>query len=286
MKIRLLLIVFCACLTKLIFAQTTVTIVNPSFEFPGDSNKLKCDFNLIKGFGWKIDSCKDSGREDSTKFGDPASANVAFDGGRVGYTDNQDMHIYQAVDVVPAAGALYTLTAEARASYPLADSTIARVYFSYYSGTDISKRKIVDSASLMLNTGAPEWQLIKLSHDFSSLFAGKHVVIEFGGYYSVAGTASWMYWDMFKLTKAKSLSIPSQQILFSVFPNPSSGLFQLTTEINSKVNYDVFDITGKLLKSGYFNKNYNLDLSSYSKGVYFLKLNSTGLNQDIKLVLH
>jgi hypothetical protein len=284
MKTRLLLLFFCASITRLLFAQTDFPIVNPSFEFPGDSNKLKCDFNNLKGYGWKIDSCMDSGREDSTKFGDPASANVAFDGGRVGYTDNQDPHTYQVVDIVPATGALYSLTAEARASYPLSDTTEARIFFSIFSGTDTAKRTIVDSAALMLITATPDWQEVKLTHDFPSNYAGQHVCIEFGGYYSAAGTSSWMYWDMFTLKKGKSLSIPSQQVLYSAYPNPSKGIFQLTTGF-SNVNFDVYNVTGKLLISGHFNQNISLNMSEFSKGIYFLKLKSSGLNQNVKLIL-
>lgn len=55
---------------------------------------------------------------------------------------------------------------------------------------------------------------------------------------------------------------------FKVFPNPSdSGVFYF----NEKYAYKIYSTTGKLIKSGFDSK---VDLSSFSKGMYFLKIQS------------
>jgi len=291
MKKQLLLLIFCAGLTRLMIAQTNVPIINASFEYPSSPAKIQCNFNDIKGFGWRIDTCADAGREDSTKFGyDPAnSVKVAFDGNNVGYSHNQDPHIYQIVDVVPAEGATYSLTTQAQASYPLSDTTDARIYFSVFSGTDTTKRTLVDSTSYMLNTATPLWELVSLNHTFqaSSADAGKHLCIEFWNYYSTVTSGSWTYWDMFILKKSGAAAIRSGILAESalVFPNPSNGIFNVKANFNGKYNADVYDVLGKKLTSVELKPQDVLNLSGFSKGVYLLKLNSAEKSCLIKLII-
>ncbi|QMU64904.1 MAG: T9SS type A sorting domain-containing protein [Flavobacteriaceae bacterium] len=75
---------------------------------------------------------------------------------------------------------------------------------------------------------------------------------------------------------------------FTVFPNPGSeGIFAIRfNEEFSKKHIQIFDISGRLLFS--FEKNtqsVRMDLSSYAKGVYFVKITShTNLYKVVKLI--
>ena len=51
-----------------------------------------------------------------------------------------------------------------------------------------------------------------------------------------------------------------------VYPNPSTGLFQ----ISENINYSIYDVTGRLILSG---KGNTIDLSTQEKGIYFLRYN-------------
>jgi PKD repeat protein len=62
---------------------------------------------------------------------------------------------------------------------------------------------------------------------------------------------------------------------FAFYPNPSNGIFTVELKKENKATMQVFDITGKVIKSVELNKNelYLLDLSDYTKGVYMIKMN-------------
>jgi hypothetical protein len=64
-----------------------------------------------------------------------------------------------------------------------------------------------------------------------------------------------------------------------VYPNPSSGIFNLEAHAGS--HFEVIDLLGTMLLSGQMNEqNTTLDLSKYASGMYFLKLE----DQTIKLI--
>ncbi len=63
--------------------------------------------------------------------------------------------------------------------------------------------------------------------------------------------------------------------LISVYPNPSSGLFNVYAEKNVFSEFNVIDNQGRLIKSGDFNNEMIFDLSNEPRGVYFIKLMGT-----------
>ncbi len=73
-----------------------------------------------------------------------------------------------------------------------------------------------------------------------------------------------------------------------IYPNPSKNIFNIQWENASEVSYDVYDITGKII---YSKKNMDIsentssvDLSNYTKGMYFLKINLDGIEKSTKLI--
>jgi hypothetical protein len=76
----------------------------------------------------------------------------------------------------------------------------------------------------------------------------------------------------------------------SVFPNPSSGIFSI--RLNSK-NYNdalkLVKVYSPLGKEIYFSsinaKSYQLDLSSYPKGIYFILVNDSGKTYYQRLII-
>ncbi len=75
-------------------------------------------------------------------------------------------------------------------------------------------------------------------------------------------------------THVKSITDANSE-LFLVYPNPSDGLFTIELKNESKATMQVFDITGKVVKSVQLDRNepYSLDLSGYAKGIYMIKMN-------------
>jgi hypothetical protein len=70
-----------------------------------------------------------------------------------------------------------------------------------------------------------------------------------------------------------------------VYPNPSGGIFNIISEGNEMVSLEVYNLTGGLVTSSVFTQNCTLDLSKYSKGVYFLHLKAEGKTQITKLIV-
>lgn len=79
----------------------------------------------------------------------------------------------------------------------------------------------------------------------------------------------------------------------SVFPNPSSEFVKISLNLNAaaRVKMDVYDITGKLVKTllneeksaGSFVQTW--DRSNVASGLYILKIDADGRNQNSKLIL-
>ena len=59
-----------------------------------------------------------------------------------------------------------------------------------------------------------------------------------------------------------------------IFPNPSNGLVNISTLNKGNLNIEVFDIAGKLVYTSQTNNTLqtNLDLSSFDKGIYTIKV--------------
>jgi hypothetical protein len=66
-----------------------------------------------------------------------------------------------------------------------------------------------------------------------------------------------------------------------IFPNPSSGKFYIISNIESE--YTIVDVSGRIVSKGQIliDRN-NIDLSTFSSGVYFLKIG----DHPYKLIKH
>ena len=77
---------------------------------------------------------------------------------------------------------------------------------------------------------------------------------------------------------------------FKVYPNPSSGVFNLKTNISQPYNISILDITGKTI----FTKNnikpigdvYSINLNNYASGVYILNIESNNTRTIKKLIVN
>lgn len=66
---------------------------------------------------------------------------------------------------------------------------------------------------------------------------------------------------------------------FSIYPNPTSGIISISFEEITEMNIQVFDLTGKIVHSVNekpLSTSIDLDISSFSKGIYFIKIDSGG----------
>jgi hypothetical protein len=72
----------------------------------------------------------------------------------------------------------------------------------------------------------------------------------------------------------------------SVYPNPSTGVFQIHSERNEIIGVTVYDLLGKIVKmSQKMDKNYYLvNLNNYPKGIYIIKVYTNSGIHEKKLI--
>ncbi|MCX6200141.1 MAG: zinc-dependent metalloprotease [Bacteroidetes bacterium] len=61
-----------------------------------------------------------------------------------------------------------------------------------------------------------------------------------------------------------------------VSPNPSTGIFKLTTKRKEDLNFEVYNSLGEtVIAAQNFSSSVSINLSSFSAGIYFAKISSS-----------
>ena len=75
---------------------------------------------------------------------------------------------------------------------------------------------------------------------------------------------------------------------FVVYPNPSKNIFNVEWSNASSMAYEIYDVTGKIISTNkYIDSTMNeveIDLSSHSKGIYFMKIKLDNRESNVKLL--
>ncbi|MCW3102754.1 MAG: type sorting protein [Bacteroidetes bacterium] len=71
---------------------------------------------------------------------------------------------------------------------------------------------------------------------------------------------------------------------FGIYPNPGHDVFYIKTN-SAKASLEVYNAIGELITAAETGNEYRLDLSGYSKGIYFAKLTVNGKAVSKKIVL-
>lgn len=122
-------------------------------------------------------------------------------------------------------------------------------------------------------------------------YYGKMNISWSGGFNSARRLRDWLDPDNTNavtqdgvFTTGLGVADSSNLAMVTVSPNPSQGLFFINNIIDT-VDYQVFDLAGKLLASGTATQGTtSLDLKSFSDGLYLLKVNQSGTERTFKLI--
>ena len=81
--------------------------------------------------------------------------------------------------------------------------------------------------------------------------------------------------DILSLDLATTLGLNDINFNDSVvaFPNPSSDFIRISG-LNETINYSIYNILGKRIKDGVINANQKINIQDFSKGLYFIKLDT------------
>lgn len=91
------------------------------------------------------------------------------------------------------------------------------------------------------------------------------------------------------ITPSGVLSTDDQVFLdgISIYPNPSQSIFKVNRTNTDEITVKVFDITGKqvFFKKNITEANFEVDMSSHSKGIYIMNMVSNGKTATRKIIL-
>lgn len=147
---------------------------------------------------------------------------------------------------------------------------------SLYLGTSVGvytyndeSKKWIPFTKNMPNTSVSDLEVIE----------GKNKIIA-----STYGRGIWMS-DLDSALSTNDVNLASA---FKVYPNPSRGIFNIQSALNSDINIRVVDVTGKQILNrsvDFGNGYYKLDLSGAAQGVYFLEIEQDNSKATKKLIL-
>ncbi len=115
--------------------------------------------------------------------------------------------------------------------------------------------------------------LKEYSHDVTFLTNQNNVSFRFTFLTDQSVTSEGVLIDNFRIETVASTTTNILENI-SVYPNPSNGIITIQRSSNEKMNFSIFDITGKQIHS---QKNitdnlYTINLSNITKGVYFINI--------------
>ncbi|MCD4793696.1 MAG: T9SS type A sorting domain-containing protein [Bacteroidales bacterium] len=74
-------------------------------------------------------------------------------------------------------------------------------------------------------------------------------------------------------------------IKFEIYPNPAKDFIRINTGSQDIISYKIFDISGKQLSSGNLPESQTIDISRFSKGLYFIELEVNNKSFTEKLII-
>lgn len=128
------------------------------------------------------------------------------------------------------------------------------------------------------------------SYDLSSFTNESNIKFRFVFHSNTTGTDEGVVIDDFVI-EASSLSVDDiNSKLISIYPNPSFGVFVLSLKNSyEKIDIDIIDVTGKIVlrkkRISIADNKYLLDMTGYSKGLYFARIKTEEIITLKKLVL-
>jgi PKD repeat protein len=143
---------------------------------------------------------------------------------------------------------------------------------SGYFKSDTDLATVPDQTASFTPQNASDWR--KDTVDLSP-WIGSNVVVKF---VNINGYGNNLYIDNINIDNAVGLNEHSFTGNVIVYPNPSTGIFNLVMNglQNELINMQVYDVQGKLLQQNtvHVNHTYNtsIDMGSYTKGIYFLEI--------------
>jgi hypothetical protein len=87
--------------------------------------------------------------------------------------------------------------------------------------------------------------------------------------------------SIFDKSTLSSQNFTRKETKISIYPNPSSANIQLIG-LETTQQYSIYDMSGRQVSKGKALTNANIDISTLTSGVYFIKTENGGVSKFIK----
>lgn len=103
------------------------------------------------------------------------------------------------------------------------------------------------------------------------------------------GTVSQGVQQPYEISTTTGINIKSIDLLgLAIYPNPTTDYLTLTTKNNENINYQLFNLEGKLIESKKVTENNTkIQMTELPKAIYFLKVTkSDKIIKSFKIIKH
>lgn len=179
---------------------------------------------------------------------------------------------------VASSGSIYIISSCVGAVPPPASNTSSLMTVQFNSSAVFQWVDLISTPQFIsCGEGYFGWKLAVNSFTSEIVVGGRHFVDCPG-----ANTEEWQLRRYNPtLREASTISESENGLQIKLFPNPVENIFHLSLNFKDGEKYyaDVFDFKGQLIKTFIITSaNSDLDISSWSKGIYFLRI---GRNDEI-----
>jgi len=165
---------------------------------------------------------------------------------------------------------------------------ISCLLFKY--NTITGKQDTVTSAIFKPNTQVNDYTHFKVDVTYHSGFEGQqhdtmNIVISSSYKFGNPKAGTVLYVDDLKVNYSNASVEDNYTSYFSIYPNPSNGIFWINNPENKKFDYDLVDLSGRIIKSNSTTSSkYSIDLSD-KDGFYILNIKSEDRIFKHKLII-
>jgi len=153
----------------------------------------------------------------------------------------------------------------------------------YGHSCDPNYYSIKSGDSMVINIETPSWMPgnIPYDSDLGHLCSKKFLRIENGKIHDGISddydqTIDYSDFKINIVNCANLTILDNPKILDNVlfiYPNPTKDLLNVGLNFNSNFNYQIYNVSGRLISQEQkVNRNHEIDLSHFQKGVYFIKI--------------
>jgi hypothetical protein len=202
--------------------------------------------------------------------------------------------VLDSMTMKPKSGFAYNLKPTAlvgKWQYMASNAGSITIQFTKWN-TTTKMRDVIGSGSQTLSGMAMSWASFSIPITFTGSGTPDSciIILKASGSAPVADDYLWV--DNLELTGATSIVKNENPTSFTVYPNPGNGVITLNfnTPNEKQTIVQVMDITGKMMLSENLNlaagtSKQTLDVSSFAKGSYFIKIMDKETVETKKLII-